>query len=680
MPSSSMRAGFIGTGYIASRHASAVQATPSATLTAVCDVSPTAAKEFGDALSVPHFTSVDDLIASQSCDIVHILTPPHTHAALAVQCLEAGLNVLLEKPMALSVQDADTILAAEAASKGRIALCHNFLGLPSYTKLKGLIDEGSIGRIDAVEVNWRFPLPVLRSGPYGLWMLREPRNLLFEIGPHLFAFAADLAGELTDIQVSLGKPITLPGALGERHQSWRVLAKAGSTDVAINMSLVEGVDDRSVTVRGTGAIAKLDYAQDTLNVRYENAAELVISPLMQQMGKAGQHIANGARNSVKQLLSLNSKNPYDLSFTNTVGQIYRDMTQGTAIDARFSGASARKVIAGLEAVTNMVPPQPKATQAPARAPKPTVLVIGGTGFLGRDLTRGLVADGADVRVLSRGTGSPFGDITDRVELFAASLKDEESLGKAMEGIDTVYHLAKSDNATWEGYLENDVAVTERLARAALQAGVKRFIYTGTIASYDMSDPAQTITEETGFGDDMENRNLYARAKALCEQRLLELHKKQGLPLVIARPGIVVGPGGPLQHWGIGKWNGAGAVKIWGRGNNILPCVLIDDVTDALVKMRHAEAALGEDYNLIGEPMMTGRDYFRAIGDAQQAHIRVTGSSFTTLHLVEKIKYTLKRYALRKKNSQRYRSRTGNRAGTYRLLTTARPSGTSAGPL
>jgi nucleoside-diphosphate-sugar epimerase len=482
-------------------------------------------------------------------------------------------------------------------------------------------------------------------------MLREPGNLLFEIGPHLFAFATDLAGDLTDVQLSLGKPITLPGTLGERHQSWRMLAKGGSVDIAINMSLVEGVDDRSVTVRGTSAMARLDYAQDTLNVTYENAAELVIGPLQRQLDQARQSFVNGVRNAGKQLVSLNRKNPYDLSFRNTIGQIYEDMTADRPVDTRFSGSSARAVIAGLEAVTALLP-EPAPAKVAAGTPKPTVLVIGGTGFLGRHLTRGLVAAGHDVRVLSRGAGNPFGDMPDRVELFAASLKDEESLARAMEGISLVYHLAKSDNATWEGYLENDVAVTERLARVALAAGVERFVYTGTIASYDMSDPSATITEATGFGDDLEERNLYARAKALCEERLLAMHKDQGLPLVIARPGIVVGPGGPLQHWGIGKWNGAGAVQLWGNGRNVLPFVLIDDVTEALIEMGQREVAIGQDYNLIGEPMLSGRDYFDAIQDTLQARIRVKGSSFVVLHLLERLKYTLKKHVLRKGNLPR----------------------------
>ncbi|MFG5384239.1 NAD-dependent epimerase/dehydratase family protein [Yoonia sp. R2-816] len=651
MTAKELRVGLIGAGYIASRHATAVEQSKQGRVTAVCDVSNTAAREFADSIGAAPFTSVDEMIAAQVCDVVHILTPPQTHAALAVKCLEAGLNVFVEKPFALSSDETKAILQAEQASGGQVAVCHNFLGLPSYGRLKRLINDGSVGRIDAVEVNWRFPLTPLRSGPYNLWMLREPQNLLFEIGPHLFAFATDLAGELTDVQVAVGKPIALPGNLGVRHQTWRVLAKAGSVDVAINISLVEGVDDRSVYVRGTNAIARLDYGQDTLNLRYENAAELVISPLSLQLSQAGQSIRNGVVNAAKQLVSLNRKNPYDLSFTNTVQNVYDAFVAGNAMDPRYSGATAALVVKNIEAVVHGAGDAVIAPQvAPVTGqPDPTVLVVGGTGFIGRHLTRSLVAAGYDVRVLSRGSGGPFSDIPDRVEMFSALLKDADSLARAMEGIKVVYHLAKSDNATWDGYLENDVAVTERLAEAALAAGVDRFIYTGTIASYDMSDPSKTITEASGFGDDIEERNLYARAKALSEERLLEMHEARGLPLVIARPGIVIGKGGPLQHWGIGKWNGAGAVQLWGSGRNILPFVLIDDVSDGLIRMIDNDKALGQSYNLIGEPMLTGRGYFDAIHQSMNARLRVKSSSFMMLHLTEKLKYTLKDKVLRKRN-------------------------------
>ena len=78
------------------------------------------------------------------------------------------------------------------------------------------------------------------------------------------------------------------------------------------------------------------------------------------------------------------------------------------------------------------------------------------------------------------------------------------------------------------------------------------------------------------------RNYYARAKALSEQVLMELHREQGLPVVIFRPGIVIGRGGSPLHWGIGMWSFDAVCQLWGRGTTPLPLVLVEDVASALV--------------------------------------------------------------------------------------------------
>jgi len=177
------------------------------------------------------------------------------------------------------------------------------------------------------------------------------------------------------------------------------------------------------------------------------------------------------------------------------------------------------------------------------------------------------------------------------------------------------------------------------------------IYTGTIASYDMSDPRGVITEDTGFGD-ISQRNLYARSKAECEARLMALHRAQGLPVVIARPGIVLGHGGPLQHWGIGRWHGAGAVRLWGNGRNILPFVLADDVSAGLIAMMEEGNAPGRSFNLIGEPMFSARDYFDAIHARLGARIRVTSGALTALWLADGVKAALKTRLLRRRDVAR----------------------------
>lgn len=641
-----LRVGIIGAGYIASWHADAIRATPDAQLVAVCDPASDAAEALASGYGIRAFTDLDDMIAAEICDVVHILTPPNLHRDIAVKCLGAGLHVMVEKPVALSVAEIeDMALAAETAGR-QLGACHNFLGLPSYEKLRKLKTAGDLGLVSHAQINWSLPLVPLRSGPYALWMLRETPNLLLELGPHPFSMAVDLLGPLEIEHVSLGQWIELPGG-DKRPQSWRILGRAGNVDLSINLSLVETFDDRSVTLRGSSAMARMDFAADTLVVSRDNTADLVLNPLIKELGRAGSHLREGLRNAVRQGVSLNQKSPYGLSFRNTVAAFYDGIRKGKP-DPRFAPGSARLVMQGITGALDRLPALPSVPARPTGTPQPRVMVIGGTGFIGRNLTRRLVQQGHDVRVLSRGRGGPFPDLADHVETVGVSLRDEEALSQAMAGMDCVYNLAKSTDKSWAAALENDVATTERIGRAALRAGVGRLVHTGTIASYDMSDPARTITEATDFGE-METRNIYARSKAEGERRLMAM-QAEGLPLVIARPGIVLGDGGPLQHWGIGRWHGAGAVRLWGSGRNILPFVLADDVSDGLILMMTHDKAPGQSFNLIGDPMFSGRDYFDAIHQRTGARLRVSGSNLTALWAVDAAKQGLKRHALRKKGA------------------------------
>ena len=643
MSQSQTRIGLIGAGYIASWHAEALKATPGVTLSAICDRNRGAAEALAAGYRAQVFTSVEEMIAARACDAVHILTPPDLHKAMAVQCLEGGLDVLVEKPVALSAKDTREIAEAAKRSGRRFHAGHNFLGLPSYDRLKRAVEEGTLGRISEARIAWCLPLAPLRSGPYGLWLMREPRNLLLELGPHPFSFAVDLFGPLDVLSVVTGQPVTLPG--GEtRDQSWRILARAGHVDVTITLSMVETMDDRSVTLRGSSGMARLDYAADTLVMGGDNTADLILNPLRKDLAKAGAHLREGLRNAVTQAASLNRKSPYGQSFRGMNRVVYG----GDA--TRYGAAAAVAVMQGIDDALAKVsfPPAPALVTG---TPRPDVMVIGGTGYIGRNLTRALVAKGHDVRVLSRGAHGPFPDIADHVETVPVSLTDAEGIAAAMAGIDTVYNLAKSMDTTWEEALKNDVGTATRIGAAALSAGVRRLIYTGTIASYDMSDPRAVITEATGFGE-IENRNLYARSKAECERQLMAMHRDRGLPLVIARPGIVVGGDGPLQHWGIGRWHGAGAVKLWGNGRNILPFVLAGDLSDGLIAMMERDDALGQSFNLTGEPMLTGRDYFDAIHARLGARLRVSSGNLTAMWMADAVKYALKRHALGRKSAVR----------------------------
>src|SRR5437868_5516883 len=137
-----------------------------------------------------------------------------------------------------------------------------------------------------------------------------------------------------------------------------------------------------------------------------------------------------------------------------------------------------------------------------------------------------------------------------MDMHVGSHGDPNVARKAMEVIEVVYHLGRCGGQNWDDYVRGDIEPTGVLGEAAIAAGVKRFIYTGTIDSYDSAEPGTRITAETPLDPKIRSRNLYARAKAACEDLLRQLSDGQGLPLIIVRPGIVVGAGADPAHIGV----------------------------------------------------------------------------------------------------------------------------------
>src|SRR5687768_460660 len=103
-----MRAALIGCGTIATMHVSALQRA-GVDLVAVCDRDQQRAGQIAAlAPGVRVFGDADTLLAEVQPDVVHILTPPSSHAPLAIKAAEAGTHALIEKPVALSTPEADT--------------------------------------------------------------------------------------------------------------------------------------------------------------------------------------------------------------------------------------------------------------------------------------------------------------------------------------------------------------------------------------------------------------------------------------------------------------------------------------------------------------------------------------------------------------------------------------------
>ena len=103
--------------------------------------------------NVPNWTDdADTLLGDPNINAVYIATPPNSHADYAIRALKAGKHVLLEKPIAMTAAECDAIEAAVAETDGKLSVAYYRRALPRFEKLRQLIQDGTIGKINTIEV------------------------------------------------------------------------------------------------------------------------------------------------------------------------------------------------------------------------------------------------------------------------------------------------------------------------------------------------------------------------------------------------------------------------------------------------------------------------------------------------------------------------------------------------
>lgn len=170
------------------------------------------------------------------------------------------------------------------------------------------------------------------------------------------------------------------------------------------------------------------------------------------------------------------------------------------------------------------------------------LVTGASGFVGANVVRELLRDGATVRVLMRPSSDRLTVAGLPVEIVEGDLTDRRSIDRAVAGVGVVHHVA-ADYRLWardprELYRAN-VDGTRAVLEAAGEAGVRRIVYTSTVGALGIPNDGTPGTEDTPVTlADMVGP--YKASKFLAEQAALELARK-GLPVVIVNPSAPVGP-------------------------------------------------------------------------------------------------------------------------------------------
>jgi predicted dehydrogenase len=181
----SVQIGVVGLGYWGPNLARNFDALPGCKLSWCCDGRPEVRERFETVFRGARFTErLEDLLADPSLDAVAVATPVPTHSELAVRVLEAGKHCFVEKPIALTVAEAERALAAQRRS-GRILMVGHLLEYhPGVRQLKQIVDSGELGDVHYIY-----------SNRLNLGKLRADENALWSLGAHDVSVVLHLAGE-----------------------------------------------------------------------------------------------------------------------------------------------------------------------------------------------------------------------------------------------------------------------------------------------------------------------------------------------------------------------------------------------------------------------------------------------------------------------------------------------------
>ncbi len=142
-----VRVGLVGYGFMGKMHAACYEATGEAKVVCVADVESDRRADAQDKLGCEGFESLDPMLASADVDVIDICTPTYLHEEQVVTSAKAGKDIFCEKPMALSVDSCDRMIAAVESAGVRLMVGQVVRFWPEYQVIKRIVDSGELGQV-----------------------------------------------------------------------------------------------------------------------------------------------------------------------------------------------------------------------------------------------------------------------------------------------------------------------------------------------------------------------------------------------------------------------------------------------------------------------------------------------------------------------------------------------------
>ena len=245
-------------------------------------------------------------------------------------------------------------------------------------------------------------------------------------------------------------------------------------------------------------------------------------------------------------------------------------------------------------------------------------MTGASGLVGSHVVEALKSAGHEVRALVRPTSDRAHLDGLGVEIATGDVTDRDSLRRACQGVECVFHTAAvvSSYGDWSVYRDVGVDGTANAIGAAADAGATRFVHLGSVAVYGFRHRrGAVLSERLPYDEDPEPWNHYVREKVLSEKLVWAAHAAERIRATSLRPSVILGVRDRNVAPRMLRALDLPVVSLAGLGGNRVPCVVVEDLARAAVGAAVTPAAVGNAYNLSSRSVITQAEIFREFARA-----------------------------------------------------------------
>jgi predicted dehydrogenase len=342
--SNKLKVAIVGCGAIAEiRHLpSFMRLRKNIVVQAACDRNEDLARKLARTYGIPRvYSDTSEMLAKEALDIVDICTPPQVHASLAIEALEHGCHVLLEKPMALKTSECDEMIAASLKDKVKLCVIHNQLFYPPVLKARELIARKVIGDFIGMRIFMSDPKDemIMRKD---YWVHKLPGGVIGESGPHAVYKSLPFIGKVKSVDVHARSLLEHPWA---PFDEFRIELEGEKANSSVFVSYASDRRASSVDLLGTNGALHLDLLGMLCLYQSKNASMKPFALARYYSGMASQIIGGVALNAFS-MLAGRTKLGHEVVIEGFVNSILNNS------QPPVTGEEGREVIRVMEMIVN----------------------------------------------------------------------------------------------------------------------------------------------------------------------------------------------------------------------------------------------------------------------------------------------------------------------------------------